>query len=175
MKINKKHGISFFITGFSGSGKSEIGKLIKKDIEKKYGKTVLIHGDQLRDIFKLRGYKKDYRAKLGRSYSDLCKLITRQGVNVIFTTIGLIHDFQKYNRSNLKNYLEIFIKSNIKTLIKNKKKKFYREKTNFVWGIDMKPEFPKNPDIILNNNFKNSLKKMSLDLLKKIDLKINNI
>ena len=39
----------------------------------------------------------------------------------------------------------------------------------------MKPEFPKNPDIILNNNFKNSLKKMSLDLLKKIDLKINNI
>ena len=172
MKINKKYGISFCITGLSGSGKSKIGKLIKKDIEQTYGKTLLIHGDEIRDIFNLKGYKKDYRVRLGKSYSDLCKLITKQGINVIFTTVGCLHDYQKYNRSNLKNYLEIFIKSNIKTLIQKKKKKFYRKKTNFVWGIDLKPEFPKNPDIVLNNNFKHSLKKLNIDLLKKINLKI---
>ena len=173
MKIKKKYGICFCIIGLSGSGKSGIGKLIKKEIEKKYGKTILIHGDEIRNIYNLKGYNKDYRLKLGKSNSNLCRLVTKQGINIIFTTVGLIHKLQKYNRSNLKNYLEIFIKSNIKTLIKKKKKKFYREKTDFVWGIDLKPEFPKNPNIILNNNFKNSLKDMSLNLLKKINLEIN--
>ena len=173
MKIKKKYGICFCIIGLSGSGKSGIGKLIKKDIEKRYGKTILIHGDEIRDIYNLKGYDKDYRLKLGKSNSNLCKLITSQGINIIFTTVGLIHKLQKYNRSNLENYLEIFIKSNIKTLIKKKKKKFYRKKTDFVWGIDLKPEFPKSPDITLNNDFKNSLKKMSLNLLKKINLEIN--
>ena len=173
MNVNKKYGICFYIIGLSGSGKSTIGKLIKRDVEKKYGKTILIHGDEIRGIYNLKGYNKDYRLNLGKSNSDLCKLITKQGINIIFTTVGLIHKLQRYNRSNLKNYLEIFIKSNIKTLIKKKKKKFYREKTDFVWGIDLKPEFPKNPNIILNNNFKNSLKDMSLNLLKKINLEIN--
>ena len=173
MKIKKKYGICFCIIGLSGSGKSGIGKLIKKEIEKKYGKTILIHGDEIRNIYNLKGYNKDYRLKLGKSNSNLCRLVTKQGINIIFTTVGLIHKLQKYNRSNLKNYLEIFIKSNIKTLIKKKKKKFYREKTDFVWGIDLKPEFTKNPNIILNNNFKNSLKDMSLNLLKKINLEIN--
>ena len=119
MKIKKKYGICFCIIGLSGSGKSGIGKLIKKDIEKRYGKTILIHGDEIRDIYNLKGYDKDYRLKLGKSNSNLCKLITSQGINIIFTTVGLIHKLQKYNRSNLENYLEIFIKSNIKTFLDN--------------------------------------------------------
>ena len=33
MRINKRKGIYFFITGFSGSGKSSIAKKIKKDLK----------------------------------------------------------------------------------------------------------------------------------------------
>ena len=56
MKINNKYGICFYIIGLSGSGKSTIGKLIKRNIEKKYGKTILIHGDEIRSIYNLKGY-----------------------------------------------------------------------------------------------------------------------
>ena len=168
MKINKKYGICFYIIGLSGSGKSTIGKLIKKDIEKKYGKTILIHGDEIRGIYNLKGYDKDYRLNLGKSNSDLCKLVTKQGINIIFTTVGLIHKLQKYNRINIKNYKEIYIKAEIKTLLKKKKKIFYKRKTKLVWGVDLKPEFPKKPDIIINNNFKKSVKNLSQELIKQL-------
>jgi len=168
MNVNKKYGICFYIIGLSGSGKSTIGKLIKKDIEKKYGKTILIHGDEIRGIYNLKGYDKDYRLNLGKSNSDLCKLVTKQGINIIFTTVGLIHKLQKYNRINIKNYKEIYIKAEIKTLLKKKKKIFYKRKTKLVWGVDLKPEFPKKPDIIINNNFKKNVKSLSQELIKKL-------
>jgi adenylylsulfate kinase-like enzyme len=168
MKLKKKYGICFYIIGLSGSGKSTIGKLIKKDIEKNYGKTILIHGDEIRDIYNLKGYDKDYRLNLGKSNSDLCKLVTKQGINIIFTTVGLIHKLQKYNRKNIKNYKEIYIKAEIKTLLRKKKKIFYKHKTKLVWGIDLKPEFPKKPDIIINNNFKKNVKSLSQELIKKL-------
>ena len=52
-KINKK-GILFWVTGLSGSGKTTISKLIKDDIVKDYGPTLLISGDDLRKIFKFK-------------------------------------------------------------------------------------------------------------------------
>tara|TARA_B100000780_G_scaffold116024_1_gene81347 strand:+ start:1734 stop:2240 length:507 start_codon:yes stop_codon:yes gene_type:complete len=168
MNVNKKYGICFYIIGLSGSGKSTIGKLIKRDVEKKYGKTILIHGDEIRTIYNLKGYNKDYRLNLGKSNSDLCKLITKQRINIIFTTVGLIHKLQRYNRSNIKNYKEIYIKAEIKTLLRKKKKIFYKRKTKLVWGVDLKPEFPKKPDIIINNNFKKSVKNLSQELIKQL-------
>ena len=149
----KNSGKIFWITGLSGSGKSIIGEHLKKLINKKYGKTIIIHGDNVRDIFQLKFYTKTKRLKLGKSYSDLCRLLTQQNINVIFTVIGLFDELFLYNRKYLENYFEIFIKTNIEKLKKNKSKSFYKVKTSNVWGLDLKPQFPKKPDIIIENNF----------------------
>lgn len=166
-----KLGKIFWITGLSGSGKSAIGKRLKTLVEQEYGKTIIIHGDDIRDVFQFKFYSKNKRLKLGKSYSDLCKLIAQQRINVIFTTVGLFKELFSYNRKNLKNYIEIYIKANIKKLKKNKSKSFYRVKTNNVWGIDIKPQFPKNPNIIIENNFN----KPTAQLAKTIFIKIKKI
>ncbi len=164
----KNTGIIFWITGLPGSGKSSIGNKLKPLIEKKYGKTVIIHGDEIRNIYKKKTYKKVERLKLGKSNSDLCNLLSKQGVNVIFTTVGLVKELFNYNKKKILRYVEIFIKSDIQLLINKKKKFFYKVKTKNVWGVDLKPEFPSKPDVLIENKFNKSLSMLTDDIFKKI-------
>ena len=48
---SKKYGKIFWITGLSGSDKSTIGEKLKTLIKNKYGKTIIIHGDDIRNIY----------------------------------------------------------------------------------------------------------------------------
>ena len=108
---SKNYGKIFWITGLSGSGKSSIGEKLRVLLNKKNEKTLIIHGDDLRNIFKFKYYSKKKRLSLAKSYSDFCKLINQQGINIIFTTVGLFNEVFEYNRKNLKNYTEIFIQT----------------------------------------------------------------
>ena len=166
---SKNYGKIFWITGLSGSGKSTIGKHLKSLINKKYGKTVLIHGDDIRNIFQFKLYSKNKRLELVKAYSNLCKLISKQKINVIFTTVGLFRVIFKYNRKNLVNYTEILIKSDLRNLKKKKSKIFYKVKTKNVWGIDIKPEYPSNPHITIENDFRKGTLNLAKEIFKKIE------
>jgi adenylylsulfate kinase-like enzyme len=172
IRIKKKEGVLFWITGFSGSGKSSLGKGIKKDIEKKFGKTILIHGDNIRKIFKLKNYEKNKRLEIGYMYVDLIKLLIKQKINVIFTVVGLFKKLRNKNQKVFKNYIEIYIQANILDIIKNKKKIIYNKKKN-IWGVDLEPELPINPTIIIKNNFKKNIKTLSEELYNKINSKVH--
>ena len=129
-KINKK---IFWITGLSGSGKSAIGKKILPKIKQKYGNTILINGDDIRNIFNIKTYDKSFRVKIGKSYFNLCMFLLKQDFNVIFTTVGLWHDLHKYNKLKGKNrYIEIFIDADIKKLVKRKSKFFPTKSFSFL-------------------------------------------
>jgi len=171
-KLNKKKGILFWITGLSGSGKTSIAKRIKNHIIKKHGPTIILSGDDIRKIFKLNRYAKKNRLTYALNYSNFCQKITNQKMNVIFSTVSLFHKVRKWNKSNINNYVEIYIKSDIKRIVKLKKKYFYRKKIPNVLGQDIKAEFPEKPNIIINNNFKKSILKLSQELIKKIDREI---
>jgi len=48
------------------------------------------------------------------------------------------------------------------------KKKHYINNNKFIWGIDLKPEFPKKPNIVIKNDFNKSTDKLAKELLSKI-------
>jgi adenylylsulfate kinase-like enzyme len=173
MKKNNKKGILFWITGLSGSGKTKISKEIYPKLKKIYGPTVLFSGDDIRRIFKLRGYSPKDRFEVVMKYCKLAKFITSQNVNVIFAVIGMMDEIRAWNRKNISNYLEIYIKSDLKKIIKKKKKKIYHKNKKYIVGFDIKPEFPKKPDIVLINNFKKDIKAYSKELISKINNHIN--
>lgn len=164
---NNNEGILFWVTGLSGSGKSTIAKNIFYKIKKIYGPTLLIHGDNLRNIFKLNGYSLNERLMIGKMYIDLINLIIMQKINVIFTVNGLFHSLRNINKKKFKNYIEIYIKADLKKIFKKNKKRNVYSKKN-VWGVDLHPEFPKNPHIIIKNNFKNNLDFLSQKILKDV-------
>ena len=167
MKLNKKKGLVFWITGLPGSGKTTIAKKIKKSIELKYGKTILFSGDDLRKILNFLDYDKEKRLVYSKSYAYLIKNLSNQNLNVIIATVALFNEIHKWNRKNIQNYCEIFIKTNISKIKSHKKKKLYFEKKNNLVGIDIKPEFPLKPDIKIINNFDKSIDTLSKTILKK--------
>ena len=149
----KNKGIVFWITGLSGSGKTQIGKKVKKDIIKNYGPTILFSGDDIRNIFDLKKYTFKERLKIVNQYGKLCKNLSNQNINVIFCTVCLINKVQNYNKKNIKNYVEIFIRSPIKKIIKFSNKKIYKKKnTKNIYGLDIKPQYPSKSHIVINNN-----------------------
>ena len=67
-----------------------------------------------------------------------------------------------------KNDVEIYVKSNISKIKKiGKKKLYFKNKKNLV-GVDIKPEFPKNPHIIIKNDFKKSIKTLTDEAFSKL-------
>ncbi len=126
IRISKKKGILFWITGFPGSGKTAIANKIKSEIIKSYGPTIVISGDNLRKIFNYKKYSKNERLKNGLKFSKLCKFITNQRINVIFAAVGLFDKLRQKNRLSIQNYVEIYIKSNLSNIIKVGKKNYIR-------------------------------------------------
>jgi len=168
-KINKKKGILFWVTGLSGSGKTTLSKKIKKDITKYYGPTLLISGDDLRKIFNFNKYTLLDRIILSKKFGNFAKFITDQKINLIFAIVGMMHRSREWNKNNIDNYLEIYIKTNIKTIIKDNKKKIYHKRNSGdIVGVNIKPELPRKSDIIISNNFKKTANVLSKELVRKI-------
>lgn len=173
-RLKKNKGILFWVTGLSGSGKTRIAKKIVGEITKSYGKTIVLSGDDIRNIFKLKGYSYKDRLETVFKYCKLAKKITSQNVNVILAVIGMMDKLRNWNRKNQSNYVEIFIKSDLKKIIKANKKKLYHKKISKIVGIDIKPEFPKKPHITIINNFDKDINSLSRELIKKINYLLKN-
>ena len=169
-KLNKKKGIVFWVTGLPGSGKTTIAKKLKRSIEKKFGKTIIFSGDDIRKISNFNSFEAKKRILYAKSYSKLARNISNQNVNVIIATVSLFKKIHRWNKKNISNYCEIYIKSKTKEIIKNKKKMLYFKYNKNLVGIDIRPEFPLNSNIEIYNNFKKPINDLSKSILNKINL-----
>ena len=168
--FNKKKGILFWVTGLSGSGKTTIAKKIKREITNLYGPTLIISGDDLRKIFKFNKYDLKSRLILSRKFCKFAKFITNQNINLIFAIVGMMNDPRNWNRKNIENYFEIYIKSNLKKIISKKKKKIYHSPKvkGEIVGIRIRPEYPTNYNVLIKNNFNKNTSQLARELISKI-------
>ena len=171
IKLNKKKGIFFWITGLSGSGKTTIAKKIKKNISEIYGPTIEISGDDFRKAFKLDKSKDfSHKSRINNlwKYHQFCKLITNKKINLIFSIMGLYNRARQWNRKNIENYIEIYIKTDMKKIMSQGKKENHLKKKKNIVGYDIKAELPKESHIQVVNNFDKKLEKISEEILLKI-------
>lgn len=147
----------YWITGLSGAGKTTIGKMFYEKLKELYPNTAFLDGDMMRKVFgDDLGYSKDDRRKCAMRYSRLCAMFQKQGLNVICCTISMFDSVREWNRKNIQNYKEIYIKVSMDTLKKRDQKGLYsgitEENQKEVVGIHMDIEEPKIPDLVLYND-----------------------
>ena len=156
--MDSTKGTVYWITGLAGSGKTTIGNALYYKM-KKQSSVVLLDGDVLKDIVGERrsekiGYTKEERLARAKRYSLLCKMLSDQGINVIICTIAMFDEVREWNRENFSCYIEVFLNVSMEVLKKRDKKGLYLhvKKEDEVPGVHYEPEFPKNPDLILNTD-----------------------
>lgn len=149
-------GTVYWITGLAGAGKTTIGKLLYNSIKSNKDNIILLDGDKLRELYDSEDYSLEGRKKLSIKYSKLCKMVSDQGIDVICCTISMFDECRIWNRENISNYKEIYLKVSIDELIKRDQKELYtkalRKEIKNVMGIDTDFEEPKNPDLLIINN-----------------------
>lgn len=165
-------GTVYWITGLSGAGKTTIGKLLYEKIKEEYPNTVFLDGDTLRKVFgNDLGYSKEDRRKCAMRYSRLCAMLQEQGMNVICCTISMFDSVREWNRENIADYMEIYVKVSMDTLRERNQKGLYsgvaKEKQGDVAGIHMEIEEPKCPDLILENDGERTPEELAEEILLK--------
>ena len=152
----KNSGKVYWICGLAGSGKTSVAEKFLKILKKKGVRPVLLDGDHMRDIFDLpKDYSYEGRKKLARIYSKVAKMLSDQGLTVIVSVIAMYEEIFRFNRRNIKNYVEVFLDVPMKELIRRDKKKLYIKalsgELKDVVGVDIKAEYPKKPDVKITN------------------------
>lgn len=146
-----------WIIGLSSSGKSKIAGLVYKKLKKKKTNTVWLDGDKVRKIYndKLGHTLKD-REKNAERISRLTKYFSDQNINVIASVLSNFPKWQNWNKKNIKNYKQVYLKVTLENLILRDKKNLYKKalkkKRKNVVGIDLKFHEPLNSDLIIDNN-----------------------
>ena len=147
-----------WLIGLSKSGKTTIAKKLVKSLKaKKKINFFHLDGDVMRKIYSDKlGYTIEDRKINAMRISKLCKLLSDQGVNVVASVLSNFPIWQKWNKKNIKNYKQVFLKVNLKTLLSRDKQKLYKNAINGqiknVVGIDIKFNKPIKSTIVIDNN-----------------------
>lgn len=148
-------GTTYWITGLSGAGKTTIGKLLYEYIKQTKENIVFFDGDILREVYQLTDYTPEGRLKLALQHARLCKMLNEQGIDIVICVIAMFDECREWNRKNIQNYKEIYLKVSIDELIKRDQKQLYsralRNEIKNVMGIDISFEEPKNADLVVDN------------------------
>ena len=146
-----------WITGISGSGKTTIGKSFFKNFKKNHKNTVFLDGDEFRSLFgnDLKYTLKD-RDKNAQRMTSFVKYLSNKKINLIISANLTSQRYRNWCKKNLKNFVQIYIRANLKSLIKRDYKRLYKKalkkKIKNVVGVDLPFKDPKKIDLFLSND-----------------------
>lgn len=155
-----------WILGLSGSGKSTLAREVNKLSKNRF---IHVDGDAMRKIYDQKlGHTLNQRRINASRISKFVKYISDQNTNVIVSVLSNFPKWLIWNRKHLKNYFQVYLKTDI-NILKKRKPKMYSKKIKNVVGIDIKFNEPKNSDLIISNSKdKKEIKKNAKNILKKV-------
>ena len=146
-----RKGTLYFFTGLAGAGKTTIGGLFYQRLKEKSPDAILMDGDRQRAA---AGHSTpDGSVVFGaRGMFAHCRALTEQGYDVVCCSISMYQEIRDWNRANIDNYKEIYIKVTRETLYRRDQKQLYSSGAKNVVGVDLPYDEPESPDVIVRND-----------------------
>lgn len=154
-------GTLYFFTGLAGAGKTTIGGLFYERLKLKKLDAVLLDGDRQRaaaghntgDTITVESrYTTEARKAGAWGLFQHCKNLTEQGLDVVCCSISMYHEIREWNRENIQNYREIYVKVSRETLYRRDQKNLYSSGAKNVVGVDLPWDEPGQSDIVIQND-----------------------
>jgi len=149
-------GVTLWFTGLSGAGKSTLSVLVADELRRRGVKVEILDGDEVRtNLSKGLGFSKEDRDTNIKRIGYVCKLLTRNGVVAISAAISPYKDIRDFNREQIGNFVEIYVKCSIEELTRRDVKGLYKkalagEIKNFT-GVSDPYEAPEAPEITVDS------------------------
>ena len=101
-------------------------------------------------------------------------MLNQQGIDVVICVIAMFDECREWNRNEIPDYREIYLKVPIEELIQRDQKQLYsralRNEVENVMGINMDFEEPKQPDIVIENYGENNPEMVLRMIVEKIGI-----
>lgn len=148
----REKGTVYFFTGLAGAGKTTIGGLFYRELKEQKPNVFLADGDQTRSIFGRSGYSTEARKDAARRGFRLWRELAEQGIDVVVCSIAMYREIQQWNRENIENYREIYIRVTRETLYRRDQKQLYSSGRKEVVGVDLPYDEPEDADVVVQND-----------------------
>jgi adenylylsulfate kinase len=145
-------GVTIWLTGLSGAGKTTIGKAIEKELSNYNQKVTLLDGDILRQtLCKGLGFSKSDREENIHRIASLADSLTSEGYIAVVCVISPYRAQREILKQQIKNFIEVYVNAPLAVCEERDVKGLYKkarsgEIKNFT-GIDDPYEPPLNPDV----------------------------
>jgi len=147
-----QRGVTIWLTGLSGAGKTTITQALeKKLLERGYGIEVL-DGDVVRtNLTKGLGFSKEDRDENIRRIGFVANLLTRHGVIVLVSAISPYREIREEVRGKIGAFVEVFVNAPLSVCEGRDVKGLYQKarsgEIKGFTGIDDPYEPPANPEV----------------------------
>ncbi len=145
-------GFVVWFTGLSGAGKSTIASALQSELTRRGRHSELLDGDEVRThLSKGLSFSKQDRDTNIRRIGYVARLIARSGGVAITAAISPYRDVRDEVRSQTPNFVEVFVRCPLDTLVERDTKGLYRkaiagEIANFT-GVSDPYEEPIRPEV----------------------------
>jgi adenylyl-sulfate kinase len=162
-----------WITGLSGAGKSTICNALHEILKADLPELVILDGDVVRAAFGHNlGYIEEDRIKQAHRLQSLARVLSDQGLIVIVGVLYNNEELLAWNRAELDDYFEVYLKASLDTVQSRDPKGLYAKRKSGelsdVVGIDIPWHEPENSDLILDMDEPSRPNAMALQIVESI-------
>ena len=148
-------GFTLWLTGLSGAGKSTISHALAQILAKESRRVEVLDGDEVRqNLSKGLGFTKQDRDTNVRRIGYVANLLSRNGVIAITAAISPYREIREEVRRESENFVEVYVKCALETLIQRDAKGLYRKalagEIKSFTGISDPYEEPLKPEITVD-------------------------